>query len=108
MGSPISADAQADGGQGRERPLETLRRGLASRNMLIVLDNFEQVLDAAPLVADLLQAAPDLRVLVTSRPSTCRRRARAKSASASTHGTPVSKFRGRRGARPANRESLRE
>ena len=67
MGSPISADAQADGGQGRERPLETLRRGLASRNMLIVLDNFEQVLDAAPLVADLLQAAPDLRVLVTSR-----------------------------------------
>jgi predicted ATPase len=35
--------------------------------MLIVLDNFEQVLDAAPVVADLLQRAPRLHVLVTSR-----------------------------------------
>ncbi len=54
-------------GQGRERPLDTLKRGLADRDMLIVLDNFEQVLDAAPVVADLLQSAPGLRVLVTSR-----------------------------------------
>jgi predicted ATPase len=54
-------------GQGRERPLETLERGLAGRNMLIALDNFEQVLDAAPTLADLLQRAPGLRVLVTSR-----------------------------------------
>ncbi len=34
---------------------------------LLVLDNFEQVLDAAPLVADLLISAPTLRLLVTSR-----------------------------------------
>jgi predicted ATPase len=54
-------------GQGRERPLDTLKRGLADREMLIVLDNFEQVMDAAPGVADLLQSAPGLRVLVTSR-----------------------------------------
>ncbi len=54
-------------GQGRERPLDTLKRGLADRDMLIVLDNFVQVLDAAPVVADLLQSAPGLRVLVTSR-----------------------------------------
>jgi hypothetical protein len=54
-------------GQGRERPLDTVMRGLAGRNMLVVLDNFEQVLDAAPLVADLLQRVPGLRVLVTSR-----------------------------------------
>jgi Domain of unknown function (DUF4062)/AAA domain len=54
-------------GQGQERPLDTLKRGLADRDMLIVLDNFEQVLDAAPVVADLLQSAPGLRVLVTSR-----------------------------------------
>jgi predicted ATPase len=54
-------------GQGRERPLDTLERGLAGRVMLIVLDNFEQVLDAAPVVADMLQAVPGLRLLVTSR-----------------------------------------
>ena len=35
--------------------------------VLLVLDNFEQVLDAAPFVADLLAAAPALRILVTSR-----------------------------------------
>jgi predicted ATPase/transcriptional regulator with XRE-family HTH domain len=34
---------------------------------LMVLDNFEQVLDAAPLVAELLTAAASLRLLVTSR-----------------------------------------
>jgi predicted ATPase len=54
-------------GQGQERPLDTLERVLADRDMLIVLDNFEQVLDAAPVVAGLLRRAPGLRVLVTSR-----------------------------------------
>ena len=34
---------------------------------LLVLDNFEQVLDAAPLIADLLTAVAALRVLATSR-----------------------------------------
>ena len=34
---------------------------------LLVLDNCEQVLDAAPLVADLLSSAPTLRLLTTSR-----------------------------------------
>ncbi len=34
---------------------------------LLVLDNFEQVLDAAPLIADLLRSVAALRVLVTSR-----------------------------------------
>jgi len=54
-------------GQGREQPLDTLQRRLARRRMLLVLDNFEQVLGAAPKVAGLLQRAPGLRVLVTSR-----------------------------------------
>jgi predicted ATPase/transcriptional regulator with XRE-family HTH domain len=35
--------------------------------MVLVLDNFEHVLDAAPLVADLLTSIPALRVLTTSR-----------------------------------------
>jgi predicted ATPase/class 3 adenylate cyclase len=37
------------------------------RALLLVLDNFEQVLDAAPLVGDLLAAAPSLRIIATSR-----------------------------------------
>ena len=37
------------------------------RPTLLVLDNLEQVLDAAPLVADLLSTIPTLRVLATSR-----------------------------------------
>ncbi|MFN8632493.1 MAG: tetratricopeptide repeat protein [Chloroflexota bacterium] len=40
---------------------------LGGRDQLVVLDNFEQVLDAAPLVADLLTACPRLRFLATSR-----------------------------------------
>jgi predicted ATPase/class 3 adenylate cyclase len=40
---------------------------LTGKVFLLVLDNFEQVIDAAPLVADLLRAAPGLKILVTSR-----------------------------------------
>jgi len=40
---------------------------LEPKNVLLVLDNFEQVIDGAPVVADLLRAAPRLSVLVTSR-----------------------------------------
>jgi predicted ATPase len=47
-----------------------LRADLVSylrRRLLLVLDNFEQVTDAAPLLAGLLAAAPALKILVTSR-----------------------------------------
>jgi predicted ATPase len=40
---------------------------LRTRRLLLVLDNFEQAMGAAPLVAGLLSAAPGLVVLVTSR-----------------------------------------
>jgi predicted ATPase len=63
----VIASALGIVGQGRERPLDTLKRVLAERDMLLVLDNFEQVLDAAPVLADLLKSVPGLRVLVTSR-----------------------------------------
>ena len=46
---------------------DALREHLRSREILLLLDNFEQVLDAAPLVAELLRAAPRLTVLVTSQ-----------------------------------------
>jgi predicted ATPase/DNA-binding CsgD family transcriptional regulator len=50
------------------RPLhDTLGDHLRDKEMLLVLDNFEQVVEAAPLVADLLQAASRLKLLVTSR-----------------------------------------
>jgi predicted ATPase/DNA-binding SARP family transcriptional activator len=54
-------------GQGQEQPLDTLGRRLAGRQMLIVLDNFEQVLGAAPVLAELAERAPRLHLLVTSR-----------------------------------------
>jgi predicted ATPase/DNA-binding SARP family transcriptional activator/Flp pilus assembly protein TadD len=46
---------------------EDVSEHLRARSALLLLDNFEQVLDAAPLVSSLVQAAPGLRVLVTSR-----------------------------------------
>ncbi len=50
------------------RPLrESLAEFLRSRQMLLLLDNFEQVIAAAPLVAELLAACPQLRLLITSR-----------------------------------------
>jgi predicted ATPase/DNA-binding XRE family transcriptional regulator len=51
-------------------PVDLPRRARAAcdgRPTLLLLDNFEQVLDAAPLVADLLSSAALLRVLATSR-----------------------------------------
>ncbi|RIK35326.1 MAG: hypothetical protein DCC55_30640 [Chloroflexi bacterium] len=55
----------------REAPnttvLQSLQIHLQGKEMLLVLDNFEQVVAAAPLVSELLMAAPRLKVLVTSR-----------------------------------------
>lgn len=44
-----------------------LERHIGQRRVLLVLDNFEQVLPAATGVADLLAACPNLRLLATSR-----------------------------------------
>ncbi|HEX2032400.1 MAG TPA: adenylate/guanylate cyclase domain-containing protein [Actinomycetota bacterium] len=50
------------------RPIaESVQEHLRDREVLLVLDNFEQVLDAAPAVGDLLAAAPRAQALVTSR-----------------------------------------
>lgn len=46
---------------------ESLDEELRGRELVLLLDNFEQLLDAAPVVGELLQAAPRLRVLTTSR-----------------------------------------
>ena len=44
-----------------------IARHIGEREMLLVLDNFEQVVEAAPGLPDLLEACPSLRLLVTSR-----------------------------------------
>jgi predicted ATPase len=48
-------------------PLEMLTTVLRDMALLLVLDNFEQILPAAPVVADLLAMCPHLKALVTSR-----------------------------------------
>ena len=51
-----------------EQPLfETLKSHLQEKHLLLVIDNFEQVLDGAPIVAKLLTTCPKLKVLATSR-----------------------------------------
>src|SRR5262249_19971353 len=52
---------------GERSPTAALKPVLADRELLLVLDNFEQVIGAAPLVADLLGASARLKALVTSR-----------------------------------------
>src|SRR6266487_5615307 len=48
-------------------PLERLRVVLREQHRLVLLDNFEQVVAAAPSLVDLLAACPHLKLLVTSR-----------------------------------------
>ena len=48
-------------------PLVVLTRHLATRQLLLVLDNCEHLSTPAPLVDRLLDACPDLRILATSR-----------------------------------------
>jgi len=55
---------RADGSQPL---LELVQYALQARHMLLVLDNFEHVALAAPIIADLLASAPQLKILVTSR-----------------------------------------
>ena len=46
---------------------EELAKHVGKRELLLLLDNFEQVVEAAPELSKLLQACPNLRLLITSR-----------------------------------------
>ncbi len=48
-------------------PLECLKEEIDQNRLLLLLDNFEQVLDAAVRVSELLVACPQLKIMVTSR-----------------------------------------
>ena len=50
-----------------DRLLDDLKRFLHPRALLLLLDNFEQILPAATLLAELLAASTGLKILVTSR-----------------------------------------
>jgi predicted ATPase/serine/threonine protein kinase len=55
---------------GGQSALEILKRNLQDSScppMLLLLDNFEHLVQAAPTVADLLASGPNLKILVTSR-----------------------------------------
>jgi len=61
----VGSLVQALGVQGGD--LSAVRNYLREKQLLLVLDNFEQLVDAGPLVVDLLRGAPGLKVVVTSR-----------------------------------------
>jgi len=48
-------------------PLQSLITCLKNRQLLLVLDNFEQVIEASPILDEMLAGVPGLKVLVTSR-----------------------------------------
>ena len=52
---------------GDQSLLDLLKASLRDKNLLLLLDNFERVVSAAVLVAELLGACPKLKILVTSR-----------------------------------------
>src|SRR5204863_1392923 len=65
----VSAIAQTLGvTESGSRPLlERLTDELREQHLLLLLDNFEQVLEAAPQLAELLASCPKLKLLITSR-----------------------------------------
>jgi predicted ATPase len=52
---------------GRDDPKAQLLNYLREKEMLLVLDSFEHLLDGAGLLAEILQGAPEVKILVTSR-----------------------------------------
>jgi predicted ATPase len=70
-GLVVSTIAQALGvrEQGSRPLLGSLKDQLQDKQVLLLLDNFEQIVSAAPIVTELLVTAPRLKVLVTSRAS---------------------------------------
>ena len=64
---PTIVQALSLQGSSTRSPLERLQAALRERHLLLLLDNFEQVIAAAPQLGELLAACPFLKVLVTSR-----------------------------------------
>jgi predicted ATPase/DNA-binding NarL/FixJ family response regulator len=65
--APTIANVLGIRNSGDEPITDRLRAYLQPKQFLLVLDNFEQVVDAAPLLVDLLGGCPLLTILATSR-----------------------------------------
>ena len=64
---------------GAEDPKTQLLNHLREKEMLLVMDNFEHIIEGAELVSEMLQKAPGLKIIITSRaPGSCRRSAATK------------------------------
>ena len=59
--------AVLDVAEGGARLMDVVKSALREKTSLLILDNFEQVLGAAPAIAEILEAAPHVKALVTSR-----------------------------------------
>ena len=64
---PTLAQTLGVNAAGGQSTLASLKHYLHQRQVLLLLDNFEQVLAAAPQVGELLASAPGLKILATSR-----------------------------------------
>jgi len=64
---PTIAHALGLGESGELPVVEHLSASLEAKDLLLFLDNFEQVIGAAPLLTRLLRACPALKALITSR-----------------------------------------
>jgi non-specific serine/threonine protein kinase len=64
---PAMAQVLGIGDGGQQSELESIKKTIGDRQLLLVLDNFEQVVAAAVELVDLLSVSPRLKVVVTSR-----------------------------------------
>lgn len=64
---PTIADALGLVFQGRTEPKTQLLNLLREKTMLLVLDNFEHIVEAAAVLPDILEQAPGVKLIVTSR-----------------------------------------
>src|SRR5581483_3281736 len=64
---PTIAGELGVGKVGNQSPLTLLQAALREKQFLLILDNFEHVIDVAPIVGELLATCPQLKILITSR-----------------------------------------
>jgi predicted ATPase/DNA-binding XRE family transcriptional regulator len=64
---PAIAHALSLSFQGNQAPQTQLLNHLQTQHLLLILDNFEHVLDGAPLVVEMLSRARDIQLVITSR-----------------------------------------